>query len=119
MSLKIEIPETSDGFKEWLWNYLQSERFTGFWDLMGYVSGEAQGVHIHSTCGGCLPYDDWHTSHQDKPLIEEYRKFHKDGYSEADFQHIFMDAYLDVAISLAMNGRPVKHDNWNTPKKEG
>lgn len=111
MSLKIEVPETSQAFKLWLYSYIHDTK-SRFWEILNFVSGEAQSVEMSvgfEGIGGCIGIDSLLAKSECKPLISELIIFNDLGYSGGDFQHILLAAYLDVAMESALNGHPLNN----------
>ena len=114
MSYKIQIPKTSDSFNQWLFEKLQVN--DDFYSLLNYIAGEGQSVELCSSfagLGGGKTYEQLLESHKDAPLIIELKSFFDQGYTAGDFQHIFLDAYLNVKMEMIVNGyfRVSEHEN--------
>ena len=112
MSLKIPIPEISKEYKSALTEYLLSlskDDRNDFYTHLNRISGYAQSADVSmlmGTLGGAKTIDELinSTSGFEQATIKEFIKFHKEGYSGGDFQHIFLDAFLSIRADMLLCG---------------
>ena len=113
MSLKLNIPEVSEDYKEALAIYLldlPKDQRDDFYKHLNLISGYCQSVEISLTMsglGGALPIEKLleKSSGFELATIKEFLTFHKDGYSGGDFQHIFLDAFLSLRTDMILSGQ--------------
>jgi|WetSurMetagenome_2_1015567.scaffolds.fasta_scaffold237776_2 hypothetical protein len=114
MSLKIYIPEVSLKYKNILANYLQTEE-SDLYTIFNIISGYIQEVEVSATfgeysLGGAKSLTALIESSTGFKLatIEEFLRFHAEGFSGGDFQHIFLEAYLTIRFNITIAGLPLK-----------
>lgn len=111
MSLKLNIPEVSKDYKVALADYLlglPKDQRDDFYKYLNLVSGCCQSVEIclsMSGLGGVITIDELlkKSSGFELATINEFTRFHKEGYTGGDFQHIFLDAFLSVRTEMLMS----------------
>jgi hypothetical protein len=79
-----------------------------FYRFLNVVSGFCQEVEVSkSMCGmgGVKSYNELLSSCTGFKLatIEEFNRFHNEGYTGGDFQHIFLDAFLTVRFDTLIS----------------
>jgi hypothetical protein len=107
MSYKISVPDASVPFKEALSRHIQDNNLgtVEFWGVLAEVSGWCQSVEIETTMGGI---GGSRTLRNRTPFEEavraEFLRFRSEGYSAGDFQHILLDAWMDVHTTRLLGG---------------
>lgn len=108
MSLKLNIPEVSRDYKVALTNYLLSlpkDQRDNFYKYFNLISGYCQNAEISLSMnglGGAITIKKLlnKSSEFELATLKEFIRFHNEGYTSGDFQHIFLDAFLSVRFSI-------------------
>jgi len=108
MSLKLEIPEVSIEYKLALADFLfalPEDKRDDFYKFLNLISGYCQNVEVSLSMhglGGAKGIDELiaNATGFELATIKEFFKFHLEGYSGGDFQHIFLDAYMSVRFEM-------------------
>lgn len=111
MSIKIDIPEVSTDYKGALFDYLldlSKDQRDDFYKYLNLISGYCQSAEIsHSMhgMGGAITIEELlkRTTGFEHATIQEFTRFHKEGYSGGDFQHIFLEAYLSIRTEMILS----------------
>ena len=112
MSYKIRIPNISNEYKVALKDYLlglPKESRDDFYTHLNLISGYAQSADVSlfmSNLGGAKTIDELldSTSGFEQATIKEFIRFHEEGYSGGDFQHIFLEAFLIIRTDMLLCG---------------
>ena len=111
MSEKLNIPEVTGDYKVAIADYLLNlpkEKRDDFYKHLNLISGYCQDADISMSMGnlgGAKSVEQllWTTSGFEHATIKEFLKFHKEGYSGSDFQHIFLNAFLNVRMEMLLS----------------
>lgn len=117
MSIKLNIPEVSDEYRGKLARFLldlPKDQRDDFYKYLNLVSGYCQNAKISlsmSGSGGALSIEELlkKSTGFELATLKEFIRFHKEGYSGGDFQHIFLDAFLSIRFDMEMSS-PTKGD---------
>ena len=112
MSLKLNIPDISEDYKEALATYLldlPKDQRDDFYKYLNLISGYCQNAQISLIMGGpdgVITIEEFlnKSSGFELATLKEFIRFHKEGYSGGDFQHIFLDAFLSIRTEMLMSG---------------
>ena len=114
MSIKLNIPVVSIEYKGALATYLlgfpKSQR-DDFYKCLNLISSYCQSAEVSmsmSGLGGAITIEELLNQSSGFKLatIKEFIRFHEEGYSGGDFQHIFLEAYLSLRTDMIMLGEP-------------
>lgn len=112
MSLKLNIPDISKDYKGALADYLldfPKDQRDDFYKYFNLVSGYCLNAEIcmsMSGLGGAITIEELlnKSSGFELATLKEFIRFHKEGYSGGDFQHIFLNAFLSIRADMLMLG---------------
>jgi hypothetical protein len=112
MSIKLNIPEVSEDYRTSLATFLldlpRSKR-DDFYKYLNLISGYCQSAEVSlsmSGLGGAISIEELLNKSAGFELatIREFIRFHKEGYSGGDFQHIFLNAFLSIRADMLILG---------------
>ena len=108
---KINVPEASDEFDDWLFSKLQVDM--DFYKLLNHVADIAQTVEISTdfdgACGA-IKYEEHLEKCTDKVPMVEIKKLIDQGYTASDVMHIYLDAYLKVRGNMVLSGYQLQEE---------
>lgn len=107
---KLNIPEVSKDYRAALAAFLldlPENKRDDFYRFLNLISGYCQRAEVSLTMsglGGVIPIEELlnKVSGFELSTIQEFIRFHKEGYSQGDFQHIFLDAFLFLRINMLL-----------------
>lgn len=110
--IKLNIPEASIEYQvalhTLLQNYTTDQIKVTFYTLLSLISGYCQDAEVSLSMtgmGGVISIEELlqNSSGFKLATIKEFLRFHKDGYSGGDFQHIFLDTFLSVLTDKCLS----------------
>lgn len=120
MSIKLNIPEVSVEYRGALVSFLldqPKDQRDDFYKYFNLVSGYCQNAEISmsmSGLGGVITIEELlnKSSGFELATLKEFVRFHKEGYSGGDFQHIFLDALESFILALACEGYDISEQRF-------
>jgi hypothetical protein len=104
---KLEVPDASICFKTALLEVVLDKGKDRLYDILNEVSGHVLSCEASlvfgGDLGGCPTINELleKSSGFELATIKEYSRLREFGYSESDFQHIFLKAFLEVCFAIA------------------